>query len=151
MIIYMDGDILASRAQIVACPVNTSAVMGAGLALKFRNLFPDIVPLYEQLCRDKKLEIGRPAAITLPGVEQHIMLFPTKQHWTGGSRIEWIERGLRYTVDMIEAKKWNYSHYAFPALGCGLGGLDWNDVRMVFDTYFAPIDDIKFDVYKPGR
>jgi O-acetyl-ADP-ribose deacetylase (regulator of RNase III) len=63
----------------------------------------------------------------IPTNPKFIINFPTKRHWRGKSRMEDIESGLAALVREIRAR--NIRSIAIPALGSGLGGLEWGDVR----------------------
>jgi O-acetyl-ADP-ribose deacetylase (regulator of RNase III) len=61
--------------------------------------------------------------------------FPTKQSWRSQSKLADIERGLVALVREIDARA--VRSIATPALGCGLGGLDWRDVRPAIERAFS--------------
>src|SRR5690606_9379192 len=77
-----------------------------------------------------------------------IVNFPTKQHWRGNSRMEWITEGLqdlrRFLVEN-EVKS-----IAIPPLGAGNGGLDWADVRPQIETALAGLGT-EITVFEPIR
>ena len=76
------------------------------------------------------------------------MNFPTKKHWKGESKIEWIEQGLSYLL--IHYKSWGVESLAVPALGVGLGGLKWKDVMHVLKNYLGQMD-IPVEIYEPSK
>jgi O-acetyl-ADP-ribose deacetylase (regulator of RNase III) len=78
-----------------------------------------------------------------------VVNFPTKRHWRDMSRIEDIEAGLVALVQ--EVKERGISSIAIPPLGCGLGGLDWGDVRPLVERAFAPLTSVRTVVYEPGE
>ncbi|MBR1819295.1 MAG: macro domain-containing protein, partial [Neisseriaceae bacterium] len=125
MIEYVSGDIIQCQAQALVNTVNCDAVMGRGIALQFKNAYPDNFKAYEKACKEKLVQVGRmfvceTGMLTNP---QFIINFPTKQHWRYPSRIEYIEKGLLDLVNVI--CKYNIQSIAIPPLGAGLGGLDW--------------------------
>jgi O-acetyl-ADP-ribose deacetylase (regulator of RNase III) len=65
------------------------------------------------------------------------MLFPTKKHWRSPSKIEYIEKGLEKFARSYEDLE--IESIAFPRLGCGNGGLDWNEVRPIMEKYLKPL------------
>lgn len=118
------GDIFASVADVLVCPVNcVPGVMGAGLALAFAKRFPDIKALHRLVTRQGLLA---PGVVYMAG---SIALFPTKRHWQDASNIADIQAGLTSLAVDLPAKQWAARSIAIPALGCGLGGLRWADVR----------------------
>ena len=152
-IIYTDTSIFDSPAKVLACPVNTVGVMGKGLALEFKNRYPDMFDFYVWACENDALKMGE---VLLWGYvdsepdEKSVMLFPTKIHWRGPSKVEYIEIGLRKIVNSPNIE-WLNDGVAFPALGCGLGGLDFeSQVKPLMEKYLS---DMPFDVYihLPGK
>lgn len=66
-----------------------------------------------------------------------LLNFPTKIHWRNPSRIEWIESGLKKFVSGYE--KLGIRDISFPRLGCGNGGLDWDDVRPLMERHLSKL------------
>src|ERR671924_200654 len=93
---YRTGDIFDSKAQVLVNPVNCKGRMGKGLALAFKQRYPDMFAAYQQDCRDGKLRIGRPTLYKTS--TPWILNFPTKDHWRDDSRMEYLEEGLQYFV-----------------------------------------------------
>lgn len=124
MITYADGSLFDSPAQTLACPVNTVGVMGAGLALAFKRRYSDSFTPYRNACADGLLRPGVPWLYERPEAP-HILHFPTKRHWREPSDIGDISQGLAW----VRENQHRFVSLALPALGCGLGGLAWADVR----------------------
>ena len=78
-----------------------------------------------------------------------IINFPTKRDWRSKSKIEDIEAGLDALVSEIRAR--SIRSIALPALGCGLGGLDWEAVRPLIESTCARLPDVRVLVYLPQR
>lgn len=122
-IIYTTGNLLESTSQCLVNPVNTVGVMGAGLALAFRHKYPTMFQTYKQLCHANALHVGQIMFYRLRAEDRIICLFPTKEDWRNKSQFEYIDTGLQAFVKYY--KDWDITSAAFPKLGCGLGGLDW--------------------------
>ncbi|GCF11799.1 macro domain-containing protein [Dictyobacter arantiisoli] len=116
-ITYYTGDIFTSRAQVIVNPVNCRGHMGKGLALAFKQRFPEMFTSYQQDCQEGKLRIGQPTLYTVS--TPWILNFPTKDHWRGDSKIAYLEQGLQYFVAYY--KELEITSIAFPRLGAGLG------------------------------
>lgn len=140
---YTQGDIFKSKMQTIVNTVNCKGVMGAGLAKKFREKYPEMYEDYVKQCKSGELRIGKP---TLWKGDKWILNFPTKEDWRMPSKLEWIEEGLKYFV--TQYKKWGITSIAFPALGCDLGGLSWIEVRYIMEKYLSQID-IPVEIYIP--
>lgn len=145
---YTDGNIFAIRADAIANPVNCVGIAGAGLAKQFARRYPENDRLYRQACAEGRIRPGR-VLITETGQDspRYIINFPTKRHWRDSSRIEDIRTGLHSLHRQL--LKRNISSVALPALGAGLGGLDWNEVRKLIEEEFGTETDITAFICEP--
>ena len=124
MIVYEGpGDIFKTGDQTITCPVNTVGVMGAGLALAMRLKIPGLFEFYRDLCFRKELVVGKSQVYPIPNSDKQILLFPTKQHWSRPSKLEWIEDGLVHLRDNWESL--GITSLSLPPIGCGYGQLDY--------------------------
>lgn len=142
MITYLKGDIFSSPAQVLVNTVNTVGVMGKGLALEFKRRYPDMFKKYQSFCDQKKFDIGN--LFLWKGEDKWVLLFPTKKHWRNKSKIEYIEKGLQKFVNNFP--RLGIESIAFPRLGCGNGGLAWDDVKPVMEKYLGSLP-IKVYIY----
>lgn len=141
------GDLFASRAQTLVNTVNCVGVMGKGIALGFKQRFPDMYEDYEGRCRRKEVRLGEPYLYKgdkLPW----ILNFPTKDHWRGLSRISDIAQGLGYLASHY--KNWGITSLAVPPLGCGNGQLDWTVVGPTLFRHLSKLD-IPVELYAPDK
>ena len=123
--------------------------MGGGLAAAFKKKFPKMFNAYLKMCASGSLIPGR-CVLWDPEIEgsHKVLLFPTKDHWRFASRYRYVAGGLRYFV--AHYKEWGIKSIAFPALGCGLGGLDWEDVQFLMEEELKPVkDDLTIEIYLP--
>jgi len=140
MLKYIEGDIFNSPAQVLVNTVNTVGVMGKGIALSFKKLYPDMFTAYRKECDKHRLVIGK--LMLWYGPDHWVLMFPTKEHWRNPSKIEYIEKGLMaFTRRYAD---YNITSVAFPRLGCGNGELDWKEVKPVMEKY---LKDLPIDVY----
>ena len=143
MIVYLRGNLLEDDAQALVNTVNTVGVMGKGIALQFKQRFPTNFTAYAQACRLGQVQTGR-MFITEPGEftgPRWVVNFPTKQHWRDPSRIEWVVDGLQDLRCFVTSNQ--VLSIALPALGAGLGGLQWSVVREHIE---AALSDLPMDV-----
>lgn len=150
MISYTSGDILKADAEALVNTVNCVGVMGRGIALQFKNAFPENFGVYARACQKKevlpgKMFVYRTGTLTTP---YFIINFPTKRHWRGKSRLEDIDSGLQDLVDVI--RHYGIRSIAIPPLGSGLGGLDWSVVRSRIEAALAPLADVSIIIYEPN-
>jgi O-acetyl-ADP-ribose deacetylase (regulator of RNase III) len=133
---YTTGDIFQSDAQVLVNPVNCRGVMGAGLALAFKQRYPEMFAAYVQECKSGQLRIGRPM---LYRANRHwILNFPTKDHWRDPAKLEYIMQGLHFLVEHY--RQMGIESIAFPKLGAGLGKLPWNEVGPLMAKYLSQLE-----------
>jgi len=150
MIEFSQGNLLTAAAQALVNTVNTEGVMGRGIALQFARAFPEMLPSYEAACRAGELVPGRVHVFERDELvdPRFIINFPTKRHWRGKSRLADIDAGL---VDLVRVvRERGIRSIALPPLGCGLGGLRWDDVRPRIEAAFATLPDVRVLLYAPA-
>lgn len=125
MIQLLNGDIFESKLEALVCPVNCVGVMGKGLAKEFKKRYPFNFEVYQSTCEAHRLKTGGVLVVHDSG--KLIVNFPTKNHWKNLSKLEYIKAGIKDLVETIQHHK--IKSIAIPALGCGCGGLKWEDVR----------------------
>ncbi len=139
------GDILQSTAQTLINTVNCVGVMGKGIALEFKQRFPDMFDDYVKRCDRKEVKPGVPYLYKrlLP---PNIINFPTKDHWKSVSKVSDIGHGLDYLLNHY--KEWEVTSLAIPPLGCGNGQLEWKTVGPLIYRYARQMD-IPTELYAP--
>lgn len=148
MIRFVRGDILHSQAEALVNTVNTVGVMGKGIALHFRKRFPENYRFYREACERGEVVPGKVLVFRTEYLQpRYIINFPTKRHWRERSRLEDIEAGLDDLVRRV--RELHIVSIAIPALGCGHGGLDWNQVRPLIEKAFASLPEVQVEVYEP--
>ena len=150
MITYKIGDIFAEDAEALVNCVNCVGIMGRGIALQFKNVFPENFQAYAEACQRKEVQPGQmfvfeTGQLTNPS---YIINFPTKRHWRGKSRMEDVESGLQALVHEIRVRR--IRSIAIPPLGSDLGGLNWGDVRPRIEAELRAIDDLDVVLFEPG-
>ena len=162
-ITLIQGDMFFSQMQTLTISVNTVGIMGKGLASRAKHQFPDVYVVYQDACRSKKIKPGKPflykreapmdseladesAPLNNPNSKKWFLLFPTKRHWREDSLLEDIEEGLKWLRSNYKSE--GIKSLAIPALGCGLGGLEWRVVGPLMCRYFKNFD-VPVSIYLP--
>jgi DNA modification methylase/O-acetyl-ADP-ribose deacetylase (regulator of RNase III) len=143
------GNLLQADVEALVNAVNTVGVMGGGIALQFKQTFPENFYAYAKACAAGEVVPGR-MFIYETGTDsnpKYIINFPTKQHWRSESTLDDIQIGLSALITDIV--KLNIRSIAVPALGCGLGGLNWHDVRPMIEHAFEQLKDVDVTLYVP--
>ena len=169
---YSNGNIFEVESDMILNPVNCKGVSGAGLALAFRRKFPEAQREYEEVCRKemwitdptgtrRKVAAFKPGDLLhfiginrdylsdesvtpeeLLSRKQHLVYFPTKNHYKDPSKYEYVEKGLRSLVELLSQEKVDSEVHtvSIPALGCGLGGLTWVKVENSIREILSPLE-----------
>jgi len=161
----VDGDMFFSRMQTLTVSVNCVGIMGKGLASRSKWQFPDVYVYYQHVCRKKILQMGKPYLYKREGsldyqladepsslkngnTETWFLLFPTKNHWRENADMQGIEKGLQWLKENYKKEK--IKSLSIPALGCGLGRLDWRNVGPLLCKYLYDFD-IPVMIYLPAE
>lgn len=145
------GNLLADDADALVNTVNTVGVMGKGIALQFKRAYPEMFADYAREAKADRLVPGRihvweTGSITGP---RFIINFPTKRHWRAPSRLEDIDSGLLDLVRVV--RELGVRSIAVPPLGCGNGGLRWDEVEPRIRAAFEPLSDtVDVRIYAPA-
>ena len=149
MIRINGGNILNEKAEALVNTVNTVGFMGKGIALQFKQAYPENFAEYSKACRANKVKLGQMFVFDTGNMfnPKYIINFPTKKHWRGKSKLEDLKSGLKALLN--EVKILNIKSIAIPPLGCGLGGLDWKDVRPLIENAFADLKNVEVHLFEP--
>jgi O-acetyl-ADP-ribose deacetylase (regulator of RNase III) len=159
----VEGDMFFSGMQTITVSVNLQGIMGKGLASRAKYQFPDVYVYYQDACRARRITATKPAIykreaslddeladlttpLMTPNAVKWFLLFATKRKWREDSRMDDIEGGLSWFRDHFQSE--GVLSVALPALGCGLGGLDWADVGPLMCKYLHGIG-IDVAIYLP--
>lgn len=140
---------IEADAEALVNTVNCVGFMGKGIALQFKQAFPENFKAYEKACRAHDVKPGSmfvyPTGLMLN--PKYIINFPTKRHWRGKSQLKDIENGLVALVK--ELTQLQIKSVAVPPLGCGYGGLDWEIVKPLIEAAFKQLSDVELLLYSP--
>ena len=145
MVTFVKGDIFKSPAQVLTNTVNCVGVMGKGVALEFKNRYPQMFNDYKSKCDQGNVKPGQPYLWEDDSTQ--VLNFPTKRNWRDKSLLQDIEDGLKHLASSYE--QMGIQSIAMPALGCGLGGLKWSEVQPLIVKHLGSISDLDVYVYEP--
>lgn len=150
MIQLTQGDILKADAEALVNTVNCVGIMGRGIALQFKKAFPENFKAYEAACKANHVQLGKMFVYDLNRLynPRFIINFPTKNHWKNKSRIDDIQTGLTDLVTIVQ--QYQIGSIAIPPLGCGLGGLNWEDVKPLITEAFQSLPEVKVLLFEPA-
>lgn len=149
MLTFTTGNLFDAKVDALVNPVNTVGVMGKGLALQFKKTYPANTRAYEAACKKGELRIGEMFTFDLGEgkVPRYIVNFPTKEHWRSPSKLVYVENGLVALVEVVKSHA--IRSLAVPALGAGLGGLAWTDVKPLLERAFGQLEEVDVRVFEP--
>jgi O-acetyl-ADP-ribose deacetylase (regulator of RNase III) len=150
MIEIAKGNLLEADVEALVNTVNCVGFMGKGIALQFKQAFPENFTAYQAACRGGEVVPGRMFVFDNSRLINplYIINFPTKRHWRGKSRMTDIQSGLKALTE--EVRRLGVRSIAVPPLGCGLGGLDWREVRPMIEGAFAALPDVRVLLFEPA-
>jgi O-acetyl-ADP-ribose deacetylase (regulator of RNase III) len=150
MVEIVKGNLLQADADALVNTVNCVGFMGKGIALQFKQAYPDNFRVYRSACDRKEVTPGTMLVVptgTCLG-PRLIINFPTKRHYRQSSRLEDIRSGLLALVEEVTRRK--IKSIAVPPLGCGNGGLDWEVVRPLIMRAFDELPAVRVLLYEPA-
>ena len=149
MIEIIIGNLLQTKAEALVNTVNCIGYMGKGIALQFKKAYPENNDKYKKACNVHEVRPGKMFVFETGNMfdPKYIINFPTKRHWRGNSRIEDIKSGMKDLVSVIKRNK--ISSIAIPPLGCGLGGLDWNQVKQIIKNEMQQLQNVRILLFEP--
>lgn len=152
-IFFTDSNLFETTAQAIVNTVNCVGVMGKGVALEFKKRWPDNYKAYKRACDAGDLQPGtllifdRRSLLSSP-IPRFLVNFPTKDHWRSKSKISYIELGLDSLV--LEIEKHGITSIALPPLGCGNGGLNWDEVRPMIVNKLSHLSEVEIFIHGPA-
>lgn len=145
------GDLLRADAEALVNAVNCVGVMGKGIALFFKEAYPDNFRQYKQACLQGHVQLGEMFTVSTGQLTnpKFIINFPTKNHWRDKAHLQDVQSGLVSLTAAICLHE--ITSLAIPALGCGNGSLDWNVVRPLIERCFSKMPEINVLLFEPSE
>jgi O-acetyl-ADP-ribose deacetylase (regulator of RNase III) len=76
-------------------------------------------------------------------IDKTVIYLPTKIHWKNPSQYAYINASLSDLIYQLLTKDYNIFSIAFPAIGCGLGGLEWEKVQAKINACMTNINKFR--------
>lgn len=156
MIHEIAGDLLLSRAQVLAHGVAPNDPMDQGLALALHKRYPDMHKAYHRWCHQHHAE---PGEVWLWRSEQGVMIanLLTQDNWDGHAHhpgkasVPNVNHAL-HALGKLAVKE-RFTSIALPRLATGVGGLDWVDVWPLIENRLGHLDIpvYVYADYRPGQ
>jgi O-acetyl-ADP-ribose deacetylase (regulator of RNase III) len=149
MIELTSGNVLESNTEALVNTVNCVGVMGRGIAAQFKQKFPANFQAYSKACKAHQVRPGKMFIFKTGDLlgPAYIVNFPTKDHWKGHSKMQFIDDGLDDLVAQVE--QLGIKSISIPPLGCGLGGLRWADVKPRIEQALKQVPSVKAYLFEP--
>ncbi len=150
MVEITKGNLFKTDTEAIVNTVNTVGVMGKGIALQFKKAFSTNFQAYKKACDNKEVKIGEMFVFETGQMvnPKYIINFPTKRHWKEKSKLEYIDLGLKDLINVVHKR--SIRSLAIPPLGCGLGGLNWQDVQLLIKKYCDELPNLKVFLFEPA-
>ena len=136
---YVSGDLFANDygARALAHGVNCKGSMGAGIAVGFRERYPEMYEEYRRRCKAVPRELN-PGDCFLWKVTDQPWVFnlaTQEDYWRSRATYEAVETALAARRALAEAEA--VLTIAMPRIGTGYGGLSWKKLRGIVEQVFA--------------
>jgi O-acetyl-ADP-ribose deacetylase (regulator of RNase III) len=148
MITFRQGNMLQAPVEALVNTVNTVGVMGKGIALMFKEAFPDNFRAYEEACKRKEVRIGTCSSPRTCSGRSPLADQLSQQEALAPAVEAGMDRGGAAGSSACDRGEEDRS-IALPPLGCGNGGLDWSEVRPEIERALRPLESVEVVVFEP--
>ncbi|MBK8627242.1 MAG: macro domain-containing protein [Saprospiraceae bacterium] len=144
MIKEVTGDILLSDSKLIAHCVAPMDHFDSGLALSLREMYPSMVKDFRHYCHSHNPKSGEIWTWGGVGGKQIVNLMAqeaaasSKGGHPGKASISHLDHTLKDLVKFINKEK--IDTLAIPKLATGVGGLEWDDVKLSLEKYLGDLD-----------
>lgn len=142
------GDLFTSTAPYLAHGVNCKGVMGAGIAKGFKDKYPDNYERYKRACDMRSL---RPGMVYRTEMKSGISIvnMATQDNPGADARYAWVfESGTAVAKRVLKRQDSVKPLVAVPMIGCGIGGLVWENVEPILRTVEILNPGFEWEVWK---
>lgn len=147
MIKEVSGDILLSSAKAIAHGVSPNDDFHQGLALQLRERMPALYKDFRHFCQTRHPKSGEQWTWMSSDGVYIVNLFTQEGAYEHGStpgRASLSNVNHALHALRVLAQKEQFASIALPRLGCGVGGLSWDDVKPLVEKQLG---DLGIPVY----
>lgn len=142
MIKEVSGDILLTKAKVIAHGVAPNDSFTSGLAHELRTSWPSMYKDFRHFCQSTHPKAGGSWAWMGADGKRIVNLFTQEaayQHGEkpGRARLQHVDHALKGLRRLIEAEK--FPSIALPRLATGVGGLQWDDVKLLLVQHLGDL------------
>lgn len=121
------GDLFESTYEAYAHGCNAKGVMGAGIAKSFSSKYPAMYRDYRSRCLMNQLRPGQ----CFTWIEDNTVIFNliTQDNPGKNANYEYIQSAFHAMHE--EAYNFGIKFIGIPPIGCGIGGLIWDNVEII--------------------
>lgn len=147
------GNLFDSESAYLGHGVNCQGMMGAGIAKQFRDLFPVNYRVYKRACSDGSLKPGKALVIPVKDWDYNLRLivnFASQNQPGPDATYEWLLSSLTsFAKRASEPDRMTRfgGIIAIPEIGCGIGGLVWDDAVTLVAAVELAYPQIEFEVW----
>lgn len=117
---------------------NCAGAMGKGIALQFKERFPEMYLQYKKLCKSGSFALGE--VFMYNHGKGFVFNLGTQKSWTTKAEISAVDAAIGKMLQL--ARENEVKQIALPKIGAGLGGLDWESVKRIIDLRAAAYPEI---------
>lgn len=145
------GSIFDSKCEAWVNPVNVYPGLMGALAGHFSRRFPGLEQAYVTAAQARTTQLGKVHVFLPPGpVPRLILNLPTVPHPGAAGDLATVVEGLKDLAAVLRER--DVKSVALPALGCGVGGLEWDDVKRAVTAWYVeecPDSVLDVELYEP--
>jgi O-acetyl-ADP-ribose deacetylase (regulator of RNase III) len=155
MIREVTGDILLSRANVIAHGVAPHDHYDNGLALSLRERWPAMAKDFRHYCHATEPKAGGLWAWAGADGRRIVSLLtqepvPHHGHKAGRAHLTHVNHALKELRKFVEAER--VASIALPRLATGVGGLEWSDVKPLIEQHLGDlgVPVYVYSTFRPG-
>lgn len=148
-VVYVDKNIYPHKTSeiVIIHGVNCQKVMGSGVAKALYTRWPGVRSTYMAIPKEN-MKLGLVQRIRV-GPYIHLFHCWTQEYYGNDGKVygnlDAVEKCIRKVTTWAEENRWAPAIY-MPRIGCGLAGLEWDDVEAIIDGIESSIEVVVCDI-----